>query len=93
MIVRWLEFLKEYEVEQIWRDVRKTAIYEGANGIHERSLVTRGLRPGGGADQIARFVAELVGENALADPPSSSRVVTGKVSSVRSNVRERRSIV
>lgn len=34
-------YLKEYGVEQAYRDVRITAIYEGANGIHERSLAAR----------------------------------------------------
>jgi len=34
-------YLQEYGLEQIYRDVRITAIYEGANGIHERALVTR----------------------------------------------------
>jgi alkylation response protein AidB-like acyl-CoA dehydrogenase len=34
-------YLKEYGLEQAYRDVRVTAIYEGANGIHERALVTR----------------------------------------------------
>jgi alkylation response protein AidB-like acyl-CoA dehydrogenase len=38
-------YLKEYFLEQCYRDVRITAIYEGANAIHERALVTR-LLPG-----------------------------------------------
>ncbi|MDN3720634.1 acyl-CoA dehydrogenase family protein [Roseibium salinum] len=38
-------YLREYGLEQAYRDVRITAIYEGANGIHERNLVTR-LLPG-----------------------------------------------
>ncbi|TPE48199.1 acyl-CoA dehydrogenase family protein [Amaricoccus solimangrovi] len=42
-------YLREYRVEQTWRDARITAIYEGANGIHARALATRGLTQGGGA--------------------------------------------
>ena len=57
-------YLTEYGMEQIWRDARICAIYEGANGIHTRGLVTRGLRPGGGADAFERFVTDLA-EGAL----------------------------
>ena len=52
-------YLKEYGVEQIWRDARITSIYEGANGIHARSLATRGLRAGGGADEFDNLIEEL----------------------------------
>lgn len=52
-------YLTEYGMEQIWRDARICAIYEGANGIHTRSLVTRGLRPDGGADAFADLIHEL----------------------------------
>lgn len=52
-------YLKEYGVEQIWRDARITSIYEGANGIHARSLATRGLRAGGGADEFESLIEEL----------------------------------
>ncbi len=52
-------YLTEYGMEQIWRDARICAIYEGANGIHTRSLVTRGLRPDGGADAFANLIREL----------------------------------
>lgn len=34
-------YLREYRVEQTYRDARIAAIYEGANGIHERALATR----------------------------------------------------
>ncbi|WP_439122774.1 acyl-CoA dehydrogenase family protein [Marivita sp.] len=51
-------YLNEYHLGQIWRDARITSIYEGANGIHERSLATRGLR-GAGADQFAEMIREL----------------------------------
>lgn len=40
-------YLGEYRLEQTYRDARITAIYEGANAIHERMLVTRLL---GGAE-------------------------------------------
>lgn len=53
-------YLNEYHVGQVWRDARITSIYEGANGLHERSLSTRGLK-GQGADQFADLIADLVG--------------------------------
>lgn len=34
-------YLREYRLEQTYRDARITAIYEGANGIHARVLATR----------------------------------------------------
>ena len=34
-------YLREYRIEQTYRDARITAIYEGANGIHARALATR----------------------------------------------------
>ncbi|KCV81305.1 Acyl-CoA dehydrogenase [Actibacterium atlanticum] len=48
-------YLQEYRLEQTYRDVRITAIYEGANGIHERVLATR-LAPSAAGDAFARFV-------------------------------------
>ncbi|GGE38352.1 acyl-CoA dehydrogenase family protein [Actibacterium pelagium] len=66
-------YLKEYRLEQTYRDCRITAIYEGANGIHERVLATR-LAPGHPGDAFAAFVeAELAShpgtriENALTE--------------------------
>ncbi len=54
-------YLDEYRISQTWRDARITSIYEGANGIHERAVVTRGLTTHGGAgpDAFAELVAEL----------------------------------
>lgn len=40
-------YLKEYGVEQIYRDSRISAIYEGANGIHTKTVATRGVKIGG----------------------------------------------
>ena len=54
-------YLEEYGMSQTWRDARITGIYEGANGIHMTALASRGLRPGGGADEFAALVAELAG--------------------------------
>jgi len=56
-------YLTEYGLSQIWRDARITAIYEGANGIHKRGLVTRGLRPNGGAEGFADLVRELADDH------------------------------
>jgi alkylation response protein AidB-like acyl-CoA dehydrogenase len=52
-------YLTEYRIAQTWRDARITAIYEGANGIHERALTTRGLRAGGGSDLFEDLIREL----------------------------------
>ncbi|PHR61741.1 MAG: acyl-CoA dehydrogenase [Robiginitomaculum sp.] len=51
-------YLHEYRVEQTYRDVRISAIYEGANGIHSGALATRLLRAKNGvfADAFAHFV-------------------------------------
>jgi alkylation response protein AidB-like acyl-CoA dehydrogenase len=51
-------YLDDYGMHQIWRDARVTAIYEGANGIHARALVTRGLA-GSGAMAFAAMIGEL----------------------------------
>lgn len=55
-------YLSEYNVEQIWRDARVTAIYEGANGIHAHSLATRMLHVNDGA--AANAFAQLIGAGA-----------------------------
>lgn len=49
-------YLTDYGMEQIWRDARICAIYEGTNGIHAKGLATRGSKPGGGADAFEEFV-------------------------------------
>lgn len=53
-------YLAEYGLNQVWRDARICAIYEGANGIHARSLATRGLR-GDGPAEFAAMIQELSG--------------------------------
>jgi alkylation response protein AidB-like acyl-CoA dehydrogenase len=45
-------YLREYRVEQTYRDARITAIYEGANGIHAGALAGRGLRVGTPAPKL-----------------------------------------
>ncbi|MFS4581482.1 acyl-CoA dehydrogenase family protein [Phaeobacter sp. C3_T13_0] len=50
-------YLREYRLEQTYRDARITLIYEGANGIHERMLATR-LATGATADAFEGYVAE-----------------------------------
>ncbi len=47
-------YLREYRLEQTYRDARITAIYEGANGIHARALVAR-LLPGKSGDALELF--------------------------------------
>lgn len=75
-------YLEDYGIAQVWRDARITAIYEGANGIHSRSLVTRGLRDGGGAWEFPDLVGSLAGGDpdtmqALADWTSLARRLSG----------------
>ncbi len=54
-------YLREYQVEQIWRDARITSIYEGTNGIHARAMVTRNLRlaRGKAADDFLGLIKKL----------------------------------
>lgn len=56
-------YLKEYGVEQIWRDARITAIYEGANGIHAKTLVTRGLQQKGATESFSELIGHLSQDN------------------------------
>ena len=49
-------YLQEYRLEQTYRDARITAIYEGANGIHERMIATRLLK-GRAADAFDAYVS------------------------------------
>jgi 3-(methylthio)propanoyl-CoA dehydrogenase len=48
-------FLREFQVEQHWRDGRIARIYEGANGIHAVTLVNRLLRHDNAASANAFF--------------------------------------
>jgi len=52
-------YLREYRIEQTYRDARITAIYEGANGIHERALATRLARSTAGDAFQAFLKAEI----------------------------------
>lgn len=51
-------YLEEYRLSQVYRDVRISAIYEGANGIHAMALAGRLLRLENGAafDAFARQI-------------------------------------
>jgi len=59
-------YLPDYGVEQIWREVRVTRLYEGTNGVLAMTLVRRLL--GGSAE--AAFLDEI--DLALALAPSSA---------------------
>lgn len=59
-------YLTEYEISQTWRDARITSIYEGANGIHERTLATRGLR-GSGSEEFDQLISSLAGGDSRLD--------------------------
>ena len=50
-------YLREYRLEQTYRDARITAIYEGSNGIHARMLATR-LARSAPADAFDTFVSQ-----------------------------------
>ena len=58
-------YLREYRLEQTYRDARICAIYEGANGIHERMLATR-LLGSAPAEAFATFLAGESGSDAAA---------------------------
>ena len=66
-------YCKEYPLEQLMRDVRIAAIYEGANGIQALDLFTRkvpwkgGLLFGNYLKQISKFVAENMGTSCTDD--------------------------
>lgn len=68
-------YLREYRAEQNWRDVRICSIYEGTNGIHARTLATRGLtlNGGAGARAFAAFLRES-GEDAAAWEDEAARI-------------------
>jgi alkylation response protein AidB-like acyl-CoA dehydrogenase len=69
-------YLREYRLEQTFRDARIASIYEGANGIHERMLSTRLLGGGAGA-AFERFIEKAVrdggGDATLLDQWRSAR--------------------
>ncbi|PCH94445.1 MAG: acyl-CoA dehydrogenase [Rhodobacteraceae bacterium] len=50
-------YLQEYLLDQTYRDIRISAIYEGANAIHERGLATR-LLGGASGDAFDTFLAD-----------------------------------
>ncbi|SFQ07582.1 acyl-CoA dehydrogenase family protein [Donghicola eburneus] len=52
-------YLTEYRVSQTWRDARICSIYEGANGIHDLTIATRGLKLPGAADGFDDLIGEL----------------------------------
>ena len=61
-------YLREYRIEQTYRDARITAIYEGANGIHASALANRGLQSARSSDaffECIKQIAEDSGEGAL----------------------------
>lgn len=58
-------YLREYRLERTYRDARVTAIYEGANGIHERAISTRLLSSAPG-DAFERFIESEVDERQVA---------------------------
>lgn len=75
-------YLHEYRLEQTYRDVRITAIYEGANGIHAMTLCRHLLHWKGGAPHNAfeAFVRDEIAAGAdVADLLDAWKGVQGKV--------------
>lgn len=64
-------YLREYRVEQVLRDVRITAIYEGSNGIQANTLAERVLRRADGAPAAA-FRADIEAAIDGATPESAA---------------------
>lgn len=60
-------YLREYRMEQVLRDARICAIYEGTNGIHAITLATRLLRhaEGAAAEAFAAFLDQVPAERAV----------------------------
>lgn len=69
-------YLREYKVEQIYRDARICAIYEGANGIHALTIATRGL--GHDSGRQARAFADWIAEIAAS---TQSEALSAKLTS------------
>lgn len=63
-------YLREYRAEQNWRDARICSIYEGTNGIHARTLATRGVALNGGAG--ARAFAAFLRDSGPALEPAAA---------------------
>lgn len=74
-------YLTEYGLSQTWADARITAIYEGANGIHELAIATRGLRllGGAGADAFDALIEELTDHAAVLELRERWRKARAKV--------------
>jgi 3-(methylthio)propanoyl-CoA dehydrogenase len=74
-------YIAEYEVGQIWRDARITAIYEGANGIHALATATRGLtvQGGAGADAFDALIGRLTDHPAVLTRREAWRVKRAEV--------------
>ncbi len=55
-------YLREYGMEQVYRDARVTALYEGTNGIQAMTVAGRLLRSrdGAAADAFEQWVADVV---------------------------------
>lgn len=79
-------YLREYGAEQNWRDARICAIYEGANGIHARTMVTRGLALNGGAG--ARAFASFLRESGLVAEAGGWEMEAACVSALPDPTRE-----
>jgi alkylation response protein AidB-like acyl-CoA dehydrogenase len=66
-------YLREYGLEQCWRDARITAIYEGTNGIQAATLAGRLLRhnEGEAAEDFAGWINYVAG---LAEPARGKQI-------------------
>ena len=57
-------YLTEYTVEQTYRDIRISAIYEGTNAIHERALVSR-LLTSAPSDAFVEYITGRAADEAV----------------------------
>ena len=73
-------YIRETGVEQLARDARITAIYEGTNGIQALDLLVRKVLPGGGA-VVSRMIEKIRSDHAslkVAGPLAELRQVAAE---------------
>ncbi|WP_062260618.1 acyl-CoA dehydrogenase C-terminal domain-containing protein [Endozoicomonas arenosclerae] len=80
-------YVKEWGVEQHYRDTRITAIYEGTNGIQGLDLLGRKVLASQGAI-LEPLIEEILGFCSTADSNPNTEAVTGLVEQWRSLTQE-----
>ena len=64
-------YVKDYQVEQIFRDARVARIYEGANGLHATNLTTS-LRKPGGQENAQAFEQDIMDAITSGEPATTT---------------------